>query len=82
MALLLERPCCLRPRSWAFVGAVVLQLIPEGLARGIVMIGLVVLLAIGSHHHPAGVAFDRGSIVAVLSIPCQLGTAIAVLFAK
>jgi hypothetical protein len=30
MALLPERPCALRPRTWAFVGAVVLEVVPEG----------------------------------------------------
>ena len=34
MALLPERPCSLRPRSWAFARAVVLEVIPEGFGTG------------------------------------------------
>jgi hypothetical protein len=43
MALLPERPCSLRPSSWAFVGAIVLEVIPEGFSTGLIIFGVIVL---------------------------------------
>jgi hypothetical protein len=66
MALLPERPCSLRPRSWAIVGAVVLEVIPEGLARGIIIFGLIVLtLAAAPEYRARSGAPFMGLVVAI-----------------
>ena len=71
MALLPERPCSVRPRLWAVVRAVVLEVIPKGLARSIGIFGLIVLtLSVAPDYpparaHPGSVASSIGFVVAI-----------------
>src|SRR6266404_2678890 len=72
MALLPERPCSLRPMSWASIGAVFLEVIPEGFStgpRGLGVFGLIVLTLATApdvpHRLQGSVAPSMGCVVAI-----------------